>query len=40
MLGIWHGDNWLKRDLAKPIYVRALLGWNMVVPFPFGFCIH
>ena len=22
MLGIWHGGDWLKRDLAQPIY-----GW-------------
>jgi len=26
MLGIWHGGDWLKRDLAQPIYGRVERG--------------
>ena len=26
MLGIWHGDEWLKRDLAQPFYGRVECG--------------
>ena len=26
MLGIWHGGEWLKRDLAKPFYDRVEFG--------------
>jgi len=32
MLGIWHESDWLKRDLAQPIYGRVehgspIFGW-------------
>jgi len=32
MLGIWHGGEWLKRDLAHPFYIRVergspIMGW-------------
>jgi len=32
MLGIWHGGDWLKRDLAQPIYGQVehgipITGW-------------
>lgn len=26
MLGIWHGDEWMKRDLAQPFYGRVECG--------------
>ena len=26
MLGIWHGGDWLKRDLAQPIYGQVEYG--------------
>jgi len=36
MLGIWHGGDWLKRDLAQPIYGQvehgsSIIGWFIVL---------
>jgi len=48
MLGIWHEGDWLKRDLAQPIYGRVecgstIPGWILRslirVPLLGNFCV-
>ena len=34
MLGIWHKGDWLKRDLAQPVYVQVE---NIEVRYLIGF---
>ena len=36
MLGIWHGDEWMKRDLAQRFYGRR----NVIVPSRVSILYH